>query len=201
MKGLKLIPFSACGVFKNQDFSFAAYYTHYFDSPSDIIRDLLVQRHAEPTRQRLVRRYGGRITCRTQQYHIRNIHTPTIIIKRPSHSQSRPVIRERNDRRRGLCDRYSIIEVQRPRCFAVYPWRYDEIEVELAKCGGRVRAVGAEGNNRATFDVDGDLGEVRVDCDGGAGAAERFVSEEAVELVVGEIDGDTGGTLSRHGRD
>ena len=42
--------------------------------------------------------------------------------------------------------------------------------------------------------------EVCVDGDGGAGAAEGFVSEEVVELVVGEVDGDACGTFVRHGR-
>ena len=175
-------------------------YTTHSTFPSNIIRDLLVQRHAEPTSQRLIRRYYRRITCRAQQEYIGNTDIPTIIPKRPVHSQSHAIIRECNDRSRELYDRYSVIEVQRPRCCTVDPWRYDEIEVELTKCGGRVRAVGAEGDDSAAFDVNGDLGEVCVDCNGGASAAEGFVSEEVVELVVGEIDGDACGTLRRHGR-
>ena len=169
-------------------------------SPS-LIPNLRVQRHTEPTRQRLVRRYCRRTPCRTQQYHIRNSHIANIIPKRPAHSQCRPIVHEFNHRRRGLRDRYPVIEVQRSGRGTVEPWRNDEIKIKLTQCGGRIRAVGAERKNGTAFDVDGNLSEIRVDGDGRAGTAEGFVSEKVVELVIGEVDGCACSALFRHGRD
>ena len=98
-------------------------------------------------------------------------------------------------------DRYAVVEVQGPGRFAVDARRNDEVEVELAQRSGRVGAVGAERNDGAAFDVDGDLGEVCVNGDGGAGAAEGLVGEEVVELVVWEVDGDAGCAFVRYGSD
>lgn len=120
-------------------------------------QSLRVQRHAEPARQRLIDRHRRRAPRRTQQHHIRHTHIPGVVPKSPTHRQRRPVVRERNDRRRGLRDGYPVVEVQGPGRFAVEARRDDEGEVELAQRGGSVGAVGAEGQDGAAFDVDGDL--------------------------------------------
>ena len=159
------------------------------------------QGHAEPTRQGLIRRDCLCTPLRIQQYHIRNTHIARIIPKRPAHRQRRPVVRELDHRRCGLRDRDAVVEVQGPGRFAVDAWRDDEVEIELAQRGGRVGAIGAERDDGAAFDVDGDLGKVRVNGDGGARAAEGLVGEEVVELVVGEVDGDAGGAFVCHGSD
>ena len=59
-------------------------YIHHNTQPFPPLRyhpwhTVLVQRHAEPTRQRLIRRDRRRIPRRTQQYYIRNTDIPTII--------------------------------------------------------------------------------------------------------------------------
>ena len=176
-------------------------YHPYLPNPPNVIQPLRGQRHAEPTRQRLIRRHGRRTSCRTQQYHVRNTDIPGIIPKRPAHRQGRPVVRECNHRRRSLRDRYPIIEIQGPGRRPVKPGRHDEVEIELAQCGRRVRDVGTEWDDGAAFEVHGDLGEVGVDGDGGSAAAQGLISEKVIELVVGEINGDTCGALVRHGRD
>ena len=98
-------------------------------------------------------------------------------------------------------DGYPVVQVEGPGRFAVDAGRHDEVEIELPQRGGRIGAVGAEREDGTAFDVDGYLSEVSVDGDGGAGAAEGFVGEEVVELVVGEVDGDAGGAFVRDGRD
>ena len=161
----------------------------------------LIQRHAEPTRQRLVSHDRLGAPRRAQEYHIRNTDIPCIITKRAAHSQRRAIVRELDDRGTTLADRDTVIEVQRPGRLAVDAGRHNEVKVELAQRGGRVGAVGAERDDGAAFDIDGDLGEVGGDCDGGAGAADGLVREEVVELVVGEVDGDAGGAFVGHGGD
>ena len=158
-------------------------------------------RHTEPPCQGLICRDGLCGPLGVQQYHIRNAHIARIIPKRPAHRQHRPVVRELNHRRRRLRDRHAVVEVQGPGRFAVDARRDNQIEIEFAQRGGRVGAVRAEREDGAAFDVDGDLGEVGVDGNGRAGAAEGLVGEEVVELVVREVDGDAGGAFVCYGGD
>lgn len=101
-----------------------------------------------------------------------------------------------------LLDAVTVVEIQLTAGLAVTIRGDDEVEGLGADFGGGEGAFGAERDDGAAADVEGDLGEVNVfKLDLGAFAFNDFPGIESVEAVVGEVDGDAGAVLFGDGRD
>lgn len=112
------------------------------------------------------------------------------------------LVRELDFRSRFLLDAVAVVEVQLAASLTVTVRRDDEVEGLGADFGGGESAFGAEGNDGAAADVQGDFSEGDVvEGDFGTGAFDDFPGVEGVEAVVGEVNGDAGAVLFGDGRD
>jgi hypothetical protein len=101
-----------------------------------------------------------------------------------------------------LLDAVAVVEVQFTAGFAVAVGCDDQVEGLSADFSGGESALGAERDDSAAADVEGNLSEIDViESDLSAFALDDFPSIEIVEAVVGEVDGDAGAVLFCDGRD
>lgn len=102
----------------------------------------------------------------------------------------------------ALLDGVAVVKVQTARGSPIKSWGDDELEALLAQLGGGHGGLGADGDDAAAADVDGDFGHVDVaERDVGSAAAQRGARVPVVEDVVGEVCVDRSLAAVGHGTD
>jgi len=124
------------------------------------------------------------------------------VVERASDLEHAILIRELDLRRGLLLDAVAVVEVQFAAGFAIAVGCDDEVEGLGADFGCGESAFGAERDDGAAADVQGDFGERDVvESNFSARAFNNLPGVEGVEAVVGEVDGDAGAVFFRDRRD